>query len=936
MDVTPYLVGIDLGTTNIAVAYVETGGRPIVRLFRVPQLVAPHEVSAAPMLPAFLYFADDEERASGAVSLPWDERPDAIVGVLARERGAIAPTRQVSSAKSWLAHGGVDRTAAILPWGSEPTDTRISPVDASTRYLTHIRDAWNHEHARHDEHRRLERQTIVLTVPASFDEEARELTVQAARAAGFDRLVLLEEPLAALYAWIATHRHRLASDLAGIEHVLVCDVGGGTTDFSLFRVNTGADQIAFERTAVGEHLLLGGDNVDVALAHLVEARLGRRLGITQRQALRRQCSAAKERLLTEDNLTSVPVTVLGAGRAVVGGSVTTDLHRDEVERALLDGFLPLTARSDQPTRDRRQGLRELGLPFESEPAITRHLAAFLARTGTEARPEIPHVDSAAWTRPDAILFNGGFFAPAVARQRLADTVASWAHADADTSGWSPSVLSNADPAAAVAVGAAFYAHIRATPEHQGLLVRAGSPRSFYIAVRAGAATGDAIHAVSLMPRGTQEGTDLDLGDRRFKVATNSPVAFTLYSTMSREDPQGALVALAPADDLHRHAPLATVLRYGKRSRRAEIDVRVRARYTEVGTLELWCEAVGSDHRWRLQFGLRGQEDGTVRVEGSGEQESTDEETSAVVVAPERSAEALALVREVFERGVGSPEPLVGSLEALFGVGKAAWPMSLVRPLADALIAASEGRRRSAAHEGRWLNLFGFCLRPGFGAASDEWRVGEARRVYAAGLAFPKDVQCQVEWLVLWQRVAGGFSAGQQRDLYQRVGAQIGLVGSGKPKRLHPQLEREGWRLLASLERLDAKTRASLGARLLERLARDQRNASLAWALGRLTARVPFHGPLNTVIPPAIVSRWATEVLAWRHLSAEARWALAEMTAFTGDEARDVEEPLRELVAAQLRAGGVPAISTEPAGDTTRRGALQRLFGESLPEGLRLE
>ena len=351
--------------------------------------------------------------------------------MLARDRGALAPARQVASAKSWLAHPGVDRHAAFLPWGSTGSTPRVSPVDASARYLMHLRDAWNATMASGDDAARFERQSIVLTVPASFDEEARELTVEAAQAAQLSRLTLLEEPIAAFYAWMAEQRRAIA--LEDDEIALVCDVGGGTTDFSLIRVRIEAGAPSFERVAIGDHLLLGGDNLDLALATIVERRIAEarpdmRLAITQRSSLRRLCSAAKERMLGEAAPDRVPITVLGAGRSLIGDSMTVDLTRDEVEAALHE-FLPLT-RADEESRgrDRRAGLRELGLPYETDPAITRHLAAFLARSAAVFAPDHRAVALAAgrrMIRPDLVLFNGGFFTPPAARERVAQALAGW-------------------------------------------------------------------------------------------------------------------------------------------------------------------------------------------------------------------------------------------------------------------------------------------------------------------------------------------------------------------------------------------------------------------------------------------------------------------------------------------------------------------------------
>lgn len=912
-------VGIDLGTTNSALAWGDARGP--IRIFEVPQLAVAGEMGGQATLPSFLYFPTDAERAAGAMRLPWDSEPGAVAGVFAREHGALVPSRQISSAKSWLSNGLVDRTAPLLPWGAD-AGPKLSPVDASARLLMHLRDAWNHEQA---PGRRLERLPIVLSVPASFDEEARELTVAAARAAGFDRLTLLEEPQAALYAWIAAHRRALGETLGSGALVLVCDVGGGTTDFSLIRaaVDPDAGDLTFERIAIGEHLLLGGDNLDLALAAAVERKFGDRASLTlsQRQTLRRKCSAAKEQLLAlGGSQEHVTITILGAGRGVVGQGLTTELTREEVVRALLDGFLPLTAAADVPGRDRRPGLRELGLPYETEPAITRHLAAFLTRAARSA-------GTGSMARPDAVLFNGGFFAPPLARARVLDALAGWF-------GARPAVLENDAPESAVAIGAAFYGRLGQTPgAARRLLIRAGSARSYYIGV-AGEPR-DGATAVCVVSRGTQEGTRLEL-DREFTVITNQPAAFTLYSATDRTDAVGTLVTFTERDGVQRHAPLVTALRYGKRSRRVPLTVRLVTVFTETGTLELWCESKVSEHRWRLGFNLRAAE--ADPLEEAVAQPGAGTADPGIIVAPEGVIRAERLIRSVFGTGGGAPVPdgLTGELENALGHGKAAWPLETIRTLADVLLDTATGRARSAAHEVRWMNLTGFCVRPGFGSALDSWRVSELRKVYLAGLAFPRDVQCQVEWLVLWQRTSAGFSTGQQRELAQRVSGQLGL-GQRRPPRLNAQIEREAWRLLGGLERLDATHRASLGDELLERIRRDARNTAWLWTLGRLGARSPLYGPLNTVVHASVAERWIERLLGLKQLTPDVAAAVLQIGARSGDPARDVSEATTKAATERLRDAGIDdeALEALYVPQVPGRAEAARVFGESLPEGLRL-
>jgi molecular chaperone DnaK (HSP70) len=921
-----YIVGIDLGTTNCAVAYVdlaslESSGEARVQRFEVPQLVAPGEMAPRETLPSFAYLPGADERESGTLDHPWQSRPVAVVGAWARDHGALVPSRLVLSAKSWLSHGGVDRRARLLPWDADESARSLSPVEAAAAYLTHIREAWDQVFARGGSPHpaALPRQDVVLTVPASFDEEGREPTVEAARPAGFERFTLIEEPSAALYAWIAAHVGELSDHVRPGDRVLVCDVGGGTSDFTLVTVTAHDDELVFERTMVGEHLLLGGDNVDLALARLVERKLGNpRLSVRQRQALRRLCAAAKETLLGPPGAERVPVSVLGSGSALVGGTLTTEVTREEVLGLLDEGFLPLVDHVEGEPRDSRAGLRELGLPYASDPAVTRHLGRFLQSVET----------GPALQRPNVVLFNGGFFTPPETRSRVVEQLRRWFHRDEEP--WEPRVLSNRSPATAVAEGAAYSGVVR---RGHGVRIGGGSPRSFYLGVRAGAAeAADApVRALCVLPRGTAEGVEAQLEEPAFTVTSNRPLAFSLFSSLTRRDALGAVVEAAP-DDVHRHAPLVTELRYGKRSRHVDVRVTLQILYTELGTLELWLVSRESEHRWRLQFQLR-------RAAHPREGEAGEPRATAMI--PDAAlAAAGALIRETFSDAAAPDaiDTLMARLEALLGFGKHAWPVQAIRPLADLLLELAERRRAAPRVEARWLNSLGFCLRPGFGATLDDWRMTQARRVYLAGLAFPNDVQCQAEWLVLWQRLAGGLSAGQQQELHQRYAPTGTAAGGRRAKRLNPQVERETWRLLASLERLPATVRARLGADVLDRWRREPANASLVWSLGRIGARVSFHGPLNTVVPPALADGWVTALLGRKTLTPEVASSVVQIAACTGDPALDLPEGRRReahdtLLSAGHDAGELRRL-LEPAPVT--RAESQRAYGESLPEGLRLE
>jgi len=917
-----FVIGIDLGTTNSAVAYADlreqtTSGEPRVRVFDVPQLIAEGEVGDQQTLPSFLYLLDAEQRRSGRFDTPWAGESGHVAGVWARDHGALVPGRLISSAKSWLCNDAVDRRAPLLPWGGEAGADARAPVEASTAYLVHVRGAWNHRFAggQSDGLLSFEQQAVTLTVPASFDEEARELTIEAARAAGIVHLTMVEEPTAALYAWIASHRRRLADFLRDGDRVLVCDVGGGTTDFTLVSVRIDGGEPIFDRIAVGEHLLLGGDNLDLALAGLVQERMGQpRLTLRQRQALRRQCADVKERLLGPPPVERLTVSVLGSGSSVVGRALSAEVSRADVLRLLLDGFLPLTAIDAEPDATRRTGLREIGLPFASDPAVTRHLAAFLRSAGV--------------VRPDVLLLNGGFFTPDEAQARLARVVSGW-FAGAGGSTWAPRVLANRSPAVAVAEGAAYSGLVR---RGLGLSISGGNPRACFLAL-GGAAGADDRQAVCVLPRGAQEGTSRRLEDRQFVARANRPLSFTLLSHLASPAAFGDVVAVEPAG-FRRHAPLVAELRFGKRSRQGEVRVALEVVYTELGTLELWIVAPETGHRWRLSFQLRsGGRDGA-----SGAEES---ERPSAMVDPEALGVAVQLVKTLFggpgTAGPATPDTLMARLEEVLGFAKQAWSLAAVRPIADALLETADGRRRSVRHEARWLNLLGYCLRPGFGATLDDWRMTQARRLYLEGVAFPNDVQCQAEWIVLWQRVAGGLTPGQQQEIYDRHAALLFAPPGKRPRRLPPQVEREALRLLASLEHVPAGQRRALGGELVSRLAREPRNRTLLWALGRTGARVPLYGPLNTVVDPGAATRWARTVLDAAPLTADSAATIVQIAARTGDPALDVEEDVGRDLFERITASGVAPdapvrlIEVLPPSEGERL----RAFGESLPAGLRL-
>lgn len=908
-----YIIGIDLGTTNTAVAFVDTrSADQAVQLFPVPQLVAPGELARRYQLPSFLYLTGEHDLTPAETALPWDNHRRLVVGELARTQGARVAGRMIASAKSWLCHSGVDRNAAILPWGAEDDVEKLSPVAASAMILRHIQEAWDQAHEGKDDALFID-QEVMVTVPASFDEAARELTLSATKSAGFENVVLLEEPQAAFYAWIESNSAGRRKDLLGSgSTILVFDIGGGTTDFTLIRV--GEDGETFERTAVGDHLLLGGDNVDLTLAVAVERQLskkgGKKLDTLQWHGLVHACRMAKERLLGDDSLEEVPVTVAGRGSKLIGGSLKGSVTRAELEEILNEGFFPTVTASATP-KAKASGLQEFGLPYAADPAITKHLASFLSRHG------VPRVD--------AILFNGGAMTPASLRARVVEQIDSWFHHQ-------PRELGNQRPEMAVAKGAAYYGLVR---RGLGARIRGGTPRSFYVGV---AVNGESrAQALCLAPKGLEEGSAVEL-ERDFELVCNRPVSFKLYSSSTREDRPGDLADIGDGladssedeSDLLELPPIVTVVRARGRSK---ATVRLEVSVTELGALEIWCHDQGeSDERWRLSFDMR-----------AGGAAQKQEEPEAEL--DPRAQPARELLQAVFRNESETrPPQLVKALEKVLETRRDEWDTGLARALFDAALEVEESRKTSPQHEARWLNLCGFCLRPGNGAPLDSWRVKQMWRIFNEGMCFEKQEACRLAWWILWRRIAGGLSKGQQEQIYDRL-AQLFLPSAKQKKKWHQvkptkQESAEMWRTLANLERLSPASKTKLGDELVRRLeSKKGRQEPLHfWALGRIGSRVPLYGPLNAIVPPQRANAWlrASLELDWPDPD-RAAFPMAQLGRRTGDRARDIDEAMRSRLSKRLRATSGGERTARLVDEVIELEAREErvALGDTLPAGLRL-
>lgn len=607
-----YSIGIDLGTTHSALATLqgaETIQNAEQSVLPIPQLIKPGVIEERQLLPSFLYLPNENEFPAGSLELPWGAESSQIVGEFARAHGAKSPTRLVSSAKSWLCHPGVDRTAAILPWQAPPDVKKISPVEASASYLRHLRAAWEAKNPG----KALNEQNLVLTVPASFDASARELTMEAAKQAGLENLVLLEEPQAALYAWLQARGESFRKEIEVGDVILVVDLGGGTTDLSLIAVTEQNGELQLTRLAVGDHILLGGDNMDLTLAHALNQKLsseGKKLDAWQFNSLVYACREAKERLFNDAKLDKAPIAVAGRGSALIGSTIKTELTRELVEQLLTEGFFPKVAVSELPQSGRRSGFAQVGLPYAQDPAVTRHLASFLARQGQALSSNdavAPVLKGKAFIHPTAVLFNGGVFKSATFKTRIMQVLNQWLQGE----GSEPArELMGADLDLAVARGAAYYGWVR---QGHGIRIRGGTARAYYVGIEAAvpAVPGfePPVNAVCVAPFGMEEGTEAEVPPREFGLVVGEPTQFRFFSSsVRREDKPGETIENAIENqDLEEVSPIETCLPAQEGKPGNFVPVNLQAAVTELGTLELRCIERNGPGRWKLELNVRMKE-----------------------------------------------------------------------------------------------------------------------------------------------------------------------------------------------------------------------------------------------------------------------------------------------------------------------------------------
>ncbi|MDV5168948.1 Hsp70 family protein [Photobacterium rosenbergii] len=937
-----YLVGIDLGTTHTVVAYTpisdDLESSPI-NIFEIDQLIAPGEVARKPLLPSFRYHPADGEIDPALMVLPWDIEPvagdiqHAIIGELAREMGAKVEGRQVVSAKSWLSHTGVDRTEAILPWSSNTSVQKVSPVIASASYLNHVRQAWDY----HYPGDKLKDQEVVITVPASFDEAARALTLEAAKLAGFGDILLLEEPQAVCYDWYAKNKDDAEELLKDIPLLMVCDVGGGTTDLSLIKVGTKDEKLTLDRIGVGDHLMLGGDNIDLALAHLAEQRLhggSKKLSASGLSKLIQQTRKVKEQLLSGNAPDTAKVTMLGSGSRLIGGAKSIDMTRDEVHQIALDGFFPHTDFSDQPSH-RQAAVIEFGLPYAADPAISKHLAQFIAlhdsvcRESLKDSAQAPQADQPAI--PVAVLLNGGVFNSPLLSSRVLDTFSNW-------KGDSVTQLDNPHPDLAVAYGAVAYAKARHGAQ---LKIGGGSARSFFLVLENKKREKQGL---CLLPKGIDESTEIRLKDRKFALTLGEPVRFNLVSSTDDSHTQAGEIFTIDEESFVSLPPFIATLDSDRD--RAELaanqkdreEVTLACQLTEVGTLQLECVSIHDDNkRWKVEFAIRKD---LAKLHRDG-----DDSTLAQSALPARMDDAIALVKQAYGGSTKNNDPktiktLRSQLEKTLGK-RDNWETPCLRELANALLESKKRRRRSDLHERNWLKLTGFTMRPGFGYPSDEWRIEQVWQLYQHGVQSNTSAQTWSDWWTFWRRIAGGLSQEQQLVIYKDIAKYINPAASRNSK-LAKELQERSYedmvRLAASLENIPFDKKLQLIEWIFGRLQKPQYSQAHWWAIGRIATRSPFYGSAHNLLTPQHVAYCLPELMDfdWRE-DPNIAFAAVMMCRMTGDRTLDIDEKNRNDVIMKLKSSKAPESWIEMVSNVKvlTESETKRVFGDALPTGLRL-
>lgn len=898
----------------------------------VPQWDSEGALLSADTLPSFYYLPVKSECKKALWALPWDLKVDGgsladfAVGRVARLKSSQTPGRVIHSAKSWLCHSGVDRTERILPWHSDEVigDERRSPIEVSAAYLRHLRLAWNHTFCDQPDQALFEDQDVVITVPASFDEVAQRLTLEAAVLAGYsrDRVKLLEEPQAAFYEWLGRHRDNFDDafhrDDKNNLTILVCDVGGGTTDFTLLSVIWAMDgRPEIKRIGVSDHLLLGGDNIDLSLAHVMERKLlGDTSSLSSREwaqlvfeARRIKEKALSELKLSGENSTSEEelfVSIAREGSSLLATAMTVSLVPSDIKRHIVEGFFPFVPRDVKPERQ-RGGLSQLGLPYAADSAVTKHLAHFLAGRMV-----------------DGVLFAGGTMKPPFIRERIISQISAW-------QGSVPFELSTETMDLAVSRGAAEFALAQRATE-RGLTIAGGYSRSLYLEV---ASDTNTRKLICIVPKGFSQTEPLRVSPPGLKVMINRPVRFQIFSALDRDQDKAGDVVAWEEGAFHRLPSLDTKLlaksatAQGDLGNSSLLDVALQISLQSSGILDLVCvpATLGSPEvRWNLEFNLQKSEE--IPVEVHLKQSSVSTEKVDVV---RKKIDDLFGKKRPASGTDGNPKYLVRDLESLLGMPRDEWDSGFLRSLWPHLEQGLTRRNRSLGHELSWLYLAGFALRPGYGYELDEWRIGELWRVYDLGLAFPKERQAEEQWWILWRRVAGGLSKIQQEQIYSRI---FPLIRKGEAP------SAEIYLLAASLERIDMMQKVRLGQYLVQQISsgKKQHTDQKIWALARISSRIPLYAEPQAIVRPSFIENWADglkELDLRQPPYSRLMHFYAQAGRVVGDREFDISSNLRRDFLQRLKEARATSDYVDPVTKLIPVATKDqtRLFGESLPSGL---
>lgn len=903
-----YIVGIDLGTTNIVVSFCDLlDEQHEIKIFHIPQFVAPGEIAFKDTLPAFCYFPNKKMLEEKQFVLPWEEQPNYVIGFHARNSGAESPSHFISSVKSWLCHPGVDRRGKILPWGiSDDTCLKVSPLEVTANYLAHIRQAWDTKFSSQKTSDNnpclLANQHLIITVPASFDESARELTLEAAKLAGLPDVILIEEPLAAFYAWLYHNSSNWREKIHPGEKILIIDVGGGTTDFSIIGLDSDG---VLSRIAAGDHLLLGGDNMDMAIAKEIEKKWNTHLSQSEWIQLCQRAREAKEKIFNE-NLGTVEFAVFSRGSSVIASTKKAQITIDELDKILINGFFPKIP-VDSPRAKIGSGIRSMGLPYVAEPSITNHLLDFLRDAAIAQSPENNFPIC-----PDKVLFNGGVFHAEILRKSIIHVLQQWfPNKEIEE-------ISGTNYTLAVSTGAVYFGIAR---QGKGVKIKSGTSRAYFI--QTDFYNGNEKRYVCVMPRGIDENERQTIAGT-FILKANRKVVFPLYSRVS--GPPGVTGEIISfSEELHHVSELVSFIRHGDGEEK-EFPCSLSAELSETGILKIWLENRSGSESWPLHF--------DIRVTPS---KTSQKNTRNIEVIDKQKIElAKQKIIESFPANRNADDfSLLKEIEKILGAPRNEWNIFVLREFADVLIDKVPIENLSIPNLGpRWLAATGYCLRPGFGEPEDENRIKKVWKIWYDGLRRPNDARTVCEWWIFWRRIAPGLSAGHHKTIAQTL---IKLICPKnipvKNVKWGSHAKAEMWRCLAVLELLPASTKCSIA----EALAEQPGNLCdfECWALSRLAARNLFRAGAEFVISAESASKICDKLMSVSNPSLHALFALSRIASLCGDRTLDIPEPKRSEVKKFLERHKAPShwIQHLEANIKDSEEETCALIGESLPRGL---